>query len=269
MIPEVQPGLEGVRAVITGGASLIGAAIASLFERSGATVVLGDIDKDFGEEVADDAGERVSFIHTDVQNDDDLDRLIRAGAGDEGRIDAVISAAVTFEDNRLDTTRSEWLNAFDVNVVSAAIVTQKALPYMVDGGAITYVSSVSARRSQPSRTVYNVTKASLLMLAQTAGHQLAPLGIRVNTVSPGWTWSRNIERRYGSRQRADEFAAEFQPLGRMADPEEVAAAVAFITSPAARFTTGSELLVDGGYSALGPEALGQAAAKFPPIKETE
>ncbi len=181
----------------------------------------------------------------------------------------MISAAVTFEDSQLDTTRSQWLNAFDVNVVSAAIVTQKALPYMVAGGAITYVSSVSARRSQPSRTVYNVTKASLLMLAQTAGHQLAPVGIRVNTVSPGWTWSRSIERRYGSRQRADEFAAEFQPLGRMADPEEVAAAVAFISSPAARFTTGSELLVDGGYSAIGPEALGQAAAKFPPIKETE
>lgn len=269
MVPEVQPGLEGSRIVITGGASLIGASIASLFERSGATVVLGDIDEDLGREVADNAGERVSFVHTDVRNNDDLDRLIRAGAGDEGRIDAVISAAVTFQDNRLDTTRSEWLDAFDVNVVSAAILTHKAIPYMVQGGAITYVSSVSARRSQPNRTVYNVTKAGLLMLARSAGQQLAPRGIRVNAVSPGWTWSRNIERRYGSRQRADEFAAEFQPLGRMADPEEVAAAVAFISSPAARFTTGSELLVDGGYSALGPEALGQAAARFPPIKETE
>lgn len=269
MVPEVQPGLEGSRIIITGGASLIGGSIASLFERSGATVVLGDIDEDLGREVADNAGERVSFVHTDVQNDNDLDRLIRAGAGDEGRIDAVISAAVTFQDNRLDTTRSEWLNAFDVNVVSAAILTHKAIPYMVPGGAITYVSSVSARRSQPNRTVYNVTKAGLLMLARSAGQQLAPRGIRVNAVSPGWTWSRNIERRYGTRQRADEFAAEFQPLGRMADPEEVAAAVAFISSPAARFTTGSELLVDGGYSALGPEALGQAAARFPPIKETE
>lgn len=268
-IPDVQPGLEGVHAVITGGASLIGAAIASLFARSGATVVLGDIAEDLGHEVADRAGERVSFVYTDVQSDEDLDRLIRAGAGDEGRIDAVITAAATFDDNRLDTTRSEWLNAFDVNVVSAALVTQKALPYMERGGAVTYVSSVSARRSQPTRTVYNVTKAGLLMLAQTAGQQLAPLGIRVNAVSPGWTWSRNIERRYGSRQRADEFAAEFQPLGRMADPEEVAAAVAFISSPAARFTTGSELLVDGGYSAIGPEALGQATAKVPPLEEAE
>lgn len=269
MIPDVQPGLEGARAVITGGASLIGASIASLFARSGATVVLGDIAEDLGQEVADRAGETVSFVHTDVLNDDDLDRLIRTAAGDEGRIDAVVTAAVTFEDNQLDTTRSEWLKAFDINVVSAALLTQKALPYMGRGAAVTYVSSVSARRSQPNRTVYNVTKAGLLMLAQTAGQHLAPLGIRVNAVSPGWTWSRNIEQRYGSRQRADEFAAEFQPLGRMADPEEVAAAVAFISSPAARFTTGSELLVDGGYSAIGPEPIVQAAAEVPPSEARE
>jgi NAD(P)-dependent dehydrogenase (short-subunit alcohol dehydrogenase family) len=269
VIADVQQGLEGLHVVITGGASLIGASIASLFARSGATVVIGDIAEDLGLEVAEQAGELVSFVHTDVQNDEELDRLIRSAAGSEGRIDAVVTAAVTFSDNRLDSTRSEWLEAFDINVVSAALVTQKALPYMARGGAVTYVSSVSGRRSQPNRTVYNVTKSGLLMLAQTAGQQLAPLGIRVNAVSPGWTWSRNIEQRYGSRQRADDFAAEFQPLGRMADPEEVAAAVAFISSPAASFTTGSELLVDGGYSAIGPEGLGQAAAPAPLREETE
>jgi NAD(P)-dependent dehydrogenase (short-subunit alcohol dehydrogenase family) len=83
-------------------------------------------------------------------------------------------------------------------------------------------------------------------------------------VSPGWTWSRNIERRYGSRARADEFAAEFQPLGRMADPAEIADAVMFVASAGAGFMTGADLAVDGGYTALGPEALGQAARRFPP-----
>ena len=269
VIPNHQPGLEGARVVVTGGASLIAGAVASLFARSGATVVLGDIAADLGQEVADQAGEHVSFVHTDVQSDDDLDHLMHVGAGKEGRIDALITAAVTFKDARLDTTRSEWLDAFDINVVSCALATQKALPYLRRGGSITYVSSVSGRRSQPNRVVYNVTKAGLLMLAQTAGQQLASIGVRVNAVSPGWTWSRNVESRYGSRQRADEFAAEFQPLGRMADPEEVAAAVAFLSSPAARFTTGSELLVDGGYSAVGPEALGQASANVPPMEEQE
>jgi NAD(P)-dependent dehydrogenase (short-subunit alcohol dehydrogenase family) len=114
--------------------------------------------------------------------------------------------------------------------------------------------------------LYNVSKAGLLMLARTGAQSLASRGIRVNTVSPGWTWSRNIERRYGGRDRADRFAAEFQPLGRMADPDEIAAAVMFVTSADAGFMTGTDLAIDGGYSALGPEALGQAGQAVPPIQ---
>jgi hypothetical protein len=96
------------------------------------------------------------------------------------------------------------------------------------------------------------------MLVRTAAQQLAPRGIRVNAVSPGWMWSRNIERRYGTRERADALAAEFQALGRLADPEEIAQAVLFLVSDRASFVTGADLVVDGGYSAMGPEALGQA-----------
>jgi len=99
------------------------------------------------------------------------------------------------------------------------------------------------------------------MLVKTAAQQLAPRGIRVNAVSPGWMWSRNIERRYGTRERADALGAEFHPLGRIADPEEVAQAVAFLVSDRASFVTGTDLVVDGGYSAMGPEALGQAFEK--------
>ena len=125
---------------------------------------------------------------------------------------------------------------------------------------------------QPGRMLYNTTKAGLLMLARTGAQALAPRGIRVNTVLPGWTWSRNIEERYGSRERADAFAAEFQMLGRMADPEEIADAILYVLSDRASFMTGADLAVDGGYSALGPEALGQARAKHPgvnpPTKDT-
>ena len=124
------------------------------------------------------------------------------------------------------------------------------------------LASVSGHVSQPARVVYNVSKAALLMLVKSAGNHLAKQGIRVNAVSPGWTWSRNIARRYGTRERADALAAEFQPLGRMAEPREIAEAAAFLVSDRASFITGAELLVDGGYRTLGPEALGQPFEKI-------
>ena len=94
---------------------------------------------------------------------------------------------------------------------------------------------------------------------------LAPLGIRLNSVSPGWTWSRNIEKRYGTREHADNFAGEFHAIRRMAEPEEIADAICYVCSDGATFVTGSDFAVDGGYSAMGPEALGQPYEKFPVI----
>ena len=231
-------------------------------------MTLADVDEERGNAVADAVGTAARFVPTDVTDDAALERLVALAGGDDGQIDIVVSAAAIFDERQLETTRAGWHRALDVNLIAAAVLTGRVAPRMLDGGAITYIASVSGTQSQPNRVVYNVSKAGLLMLARTAAQQLASQGIRVNAVSPGWTWSRNIEGRFGTRDRADEFAAEFQPLGRMADPSEVADAVVFLSSDLASFVTGAELRVDGGYGALGPEALGQAAVKFPPLEGT-
>jgi NAD(P)-dependent dehydrogenase (short-subunit alcohol dehydrogenase family) len=258
---------DGRVVVVTAGASFVGEAIGADLIEAGASVVLADRDDEHGQATAERLGERASFLRTDVTSDDDLDRLIATALERHGRLDGVVGATADFEDDRLASSRALWDKVLDANVASAAMLTVKAADAMGAGGAIVHVASVSGHVSQPLRVVYNVSKAALLMLVRSSAHHLAPRAIRVNAVSPGWMWSRNIERRYGSRERADALAAEFQALGRMADPEEIAHAVAFLLSDRASFITGAELLVDGGYSAMGPEALGQPFQKIRTIAE--
>lgn len=252
--------------IVTGAASYIGGAVAAELVSAGARVVLADRDEAHLRELAGPLGTSAHVVPADVGEDGALDRLVATAASNLGRLDGLVNAVAIFDDERLDTSRELWHHVLDVNLVSAAILTRKAAAAMTEGGAIVHVASISARVSQPNRVVYNVTKAALLMLVRTSAQQLAPRGIRVNAVSPGWTWSRNIERRYGTRERADAFAAGVHPLGRMADPAEIASAARFLLSDAASFVTGSDLLVDGGYSAIGPEALGQPLAEVPTLE---
>lgn len=250
--------------IITGGGSWIALAAARRVVADGGRVVLADL-ADVRDEVERELGASVRVLIGDVTDDSFLDTVVETCNEEFGGIDGLVHAAVTFADATYDTTREEWHRAIDINLVSAAILTQKAVPSMIERGkgAVVYVASISGMRAQPTRMVYSVTKAGLHMLAKTGATQLAKHDIRVNTVSPGWTWSNNIAGRYGSRERADAFAAEFQTMGRMADPEEIGAGIAWLLSDEASFVTGTDLAIDGGYSALGPEALGQPQAKFP------
>ena len=262
------PEFEGKVLVATGGASLIVEALARQFVANGGRVVLGDLQVEFADSLLSELGDSGRFVRTDVTSDEDLDSLLGTAVESYGGIDFVVSAHTTFACGQLATTRENWRTSLDVNVASAAMLIEKAIPFLQErGGAAVLVTSVSGKSSQPNRIVYPVTKTALLGLNRNMSQALAPLGIRINSVSPGWTWSRNIERRYGTREHADNFAGEFQAIRRMAEPEEIADAICYACSSGATFMTGADIAVDGGYTALGPEALGQPYEKYPVIDQ--
>ena len=170
-----------------------------------------------------------------------------------------------------NATRNEWLSILDINVVSVARLITLSANYMKSSneGSIVIISSISGLRSQPGRVLYPVTKAALLGLSRNMSQALAKYNIRVNSVLPGITWSRNIENRYKTKERAEQFAKDIQYIGRMITPEEVADGVLFLLSDRARGVTGAELAVDGGYLAAGPEANGHSQEKTPALWSPE
>ena len=266
--PGASAEFAGKVAVVTGGTSMIAASVGRLFVERGGSVVLAGPDPEHVDEVIAPLGDSGRFVVASTRNDADLDEILRTAVDAFGGVDMVVAAHASFIDDRLDTSRDQWIEALDVNVAGTSLLVQRAVPLMErrGGGAVVVVTSISGKLSQPDRVVYPVTKAALLGLVRNLAHVLAPRNIRVNSVSPGWTWSRNIERRYGTRERADRYAAEFQLLGRLADPDEIAEAVLFLCSQRASFTTGADLAVDGGYASTSPEALGQAQIKVPTIE---
>lgn len=256
-------GLQGKVAIVPGGATKIGQAVVRAFAEAGVRVMIADIAEEAGRAME---AEGVAFQRCDVRSDDDIAALVAATKAKWGRIDFLVNVACTYLDNGVASTRAEWLEALDVNIVGSAMLMQAARAELArNKGAIVNFGSISSRVAQTGRWLYPVSKAAILQLTRNQAMDLAPEGIRVNAVSPGWTWSNIMDQLTGGdRAKTDAVAAPFHLLGRVGDPEEVAQAVLFLCSDEASFITGTDIRVDGGYTAMGPE---QAVPAIPKLME--
>ncbi|MEJ2890624.1 SDR family oxidoreductase [Actinomycetospora aeridis] len=244
--------LDGRVAVVTGGASGIGRATARRFVDAGASVVVADRDGDGAERVAEELGDAAVAGTVDVTHPAQVDAAMALAESRFGRLDVLSCNAglATSPTPALDADPDEFARVLAVNVTGQWLCVRAAVPAMrrAGCGAVTITGSVMGERARPGFGAYAASKAAVNHLAKVLALELAPDGIRVNCLAPVATDTPMLKSFLGpddpERARAAFIAGI--PLGRLAEPEDIADAAVFLASDAARFLTGVVLPVDGG-----------------------
>jgi len=256
---------RGKVAIVTGGSSGIGLATVRELCREGASVALTGIEPDLGAAVEGDLrrdGFDVLFMGGDMADEDFCSSVVAGTLARWKTVDFLVNNAFSFVAKGTDASRADWERTFQVGPIAYATMAANVAAPMKNagGGAIVNVSSISARIAQPNRWTYNSAKGAVANLTKCIALDLAPFGIRVNSVSPGWIWTREVEKAAGGdRARWEPVWGEYHMLRRLGETVEVAAAILFLLSSDAAFITGADLPVDGGYQGLGSEGLGSTS----------
>ena len=249
--------LSGKAALVSGAAGGIGRAISQAFAEAGAAVACCDIDMAGAAETArlvEQAGGRAFSRRCDVAVETDTCAVAAAAQNAFGRLDILVSGAAPHDAGGtiLETGLGEWERVVAVNLTGSFLLCRAVLPLMIagGGGSIILIASQLGRVGSAGRAAYCATKGALIQLAKVMAIDHAGENIRVNTLSPGAVETERIVRRYGSFAAAREAIGPKHLLGRLGRPPEIAAAAVFLAGDGASFVTGSDLLVDGGYTAI-------------------
>lgn len=255
---------EGKVAIVTGGSSGIGKATVEELCKEGASVLFTGLEDDGHDMVRHMVaqGNKVAYCQGDMAEETFCRGVVEAAVKQFGKINFLLNNAFSFISKGPDATREDWLRSLQVGPVAFALMGALVAPHMKEqgGGSIVNVSSISAFIAQPNRWTYNAAKGAVNTLTKCMALDLAHSGIRVNSVSPGWIWTREVlKAAAGDRDKWTPVWGQYHMLERLGEPTEVAAAILFLFSDDASFVNATDLAVDGGYAGLGPEGLGNTS----------
>jgi NAD(P)-dependent dehydrogenase (short-subunit alcohol dehydrogenase family) len=249
--------LEKKVAIVVGAANGIGRATALAFAAAGAAVTCADVEEAGARTTAaeiDRGGAQALPIHLDVTEDASCRAAVAATVERFGGLDVLLYGAADSDRAAtvLEMDEAAWDRVIRVNLTGAFLMVKAAIPAMIarGGGSVILIASQLGRVASPGRAAYCATKGGLIQLAKVLAADHAAQGIRANTISPGAIETRRMLRRWKDMEEARAMMGPKHLLGRLGRPDEIASAALYLASDASAFMTGSDLLIDGGYTAV-------------------
>lgn len=251
--------LEDKVAVVTGGALGIGRACAIRMAEEGAAVAVFDVLDEPGEALVAELNDRrfrTRYWHVDVTREDEVHSALDAAAAHFGRLDILVNNAGISGVNKPthEITEEEWDRVQAINVKGVFFGVKHAVPHLkrAGGGSIVNLSSIYGLVGAPDSPPYHASKGAVRLMTKTDAMIYAPDRIRVNSVHPGFIWTPMVEnflKAQGDVDAGRDALNALHPLGHLGEPDDVALGVIYLASDEARFVTGAELVIDGGYTA--------------------
>jgi NAD(P)-dependent dehydrogenase (short-subunit alcohol dehydrogenase family) len=251
--------VEGKTIIVTGAALGIGRAASCLLAREGASVAVTDLKDEEGrklvEQITNDGG-IAEYWHLDISRADEVINVFTAIKKKFGRIDVLVNnAGIAGADKPTDeVTEEEWDKVFAVNVKGVFLCTKHVIPALREagGGSIINLSSIYGLVSAPDLPAYHASKGAVRMMTKTDALFYAKENIRVNSVHPGFIWTPLVEKLAenspGGLEKFRQHLDSLHPIGHVGEPDDVAYGILYLASDESKFSTGSELVIDGGYT---------------------